>query len=99
MAQKAPFILTKRNDFQFVLEDDKKKIYTLPAASNLGFEEAQLMKNFGNEDTIPKQGEMVKEFILKYCPELEEKNLHDMEYYGILNAYIEFGQQENMGES
>lgn len=96
----ANFILRKREDFTFALEDAPDVIYTLPAASNLGFEEAQLMANFGDESTIVKQGEMVKTFILKHAPELEKKNLGDMEYYAILNAYIEHNQkQKTMGES
>jgi hypothetical protein len=93
----ANFTLRKHEDFTFVLEDDPKTVYTLPAASNLGFKEAQLMANFGDETTIEKQGELVKEFILKYAPELEDKGLGDMEYYAILNAYIEHNQNQKKG--
>ena len=95
----ADFTLKKRKDFTFALESDPKKTYTIPAASNLGFEEAQMMANFADGKTIVEQGERIKGFILKHVPELAEKGLCDMEYYEILNAYIEFGKKENLGES
>ena len=58
-----------------------------------------MMANFADGKTIVEQGGRIKEFILKHVPELADKGLCDMEYYEILNAYIEFGKKENLGES
>lgn len=97
----ANFTLRRQEDFTFDLEGDPKTVYTIPASSNLDFKDAQLIANFGSEKTLEKQGELVKEFILKYAPGLAEKGLSDMGYYAIITAYIEHSQAQNgtLGES
>ena len=69
------FTLKKRQRFQFALEEDPGKVYSLPPLSSLSFEDAQLMAKLGDETTIVKQGEKIKKFILGKCPELEGKGL------------------------
>ena len=97
--EKAAFTLKKRKDWSFALEDEPKKIYTLPALSGLSYEEAERMKKIGSIDNITEQGPLIKEFILSYAPELEEKDLGDMEYYEIFNAYGLSEGREKLGES
>lgn len=95
----ATFTLKKKVDFEFALEEEPKKVYRIPNVSKLSFAEAQLMASFGDQDTIVKQGTMVKDFILKYAPELKDKDLGDMEYYAIFGAYIKQAQDDGLGES
>ena len=98
----ANFTLKKKLDFEFTLEEEPEVIYKIPTVSKLSFEEAQLMAKFGDETTIVKQGKMIRDFVLKYAPGLEEKGLGDMEYYAIFAAYIKFAQDDQdsgMGES
>ena len=93
------FTLKKRQRFQFALEDDPDKVYSLPPLSSLSFEDAQLMSQLGDETTIITQGEKIKNFILSKCPELKNKGLEDMEYYEIFNAYGLSEGKGKLGES
>lgn len=95
----AAFTLKKRKDWSFALEDDPKKIYVLPALSGLSYEEAEKMKKIGSMTSITEQGPLIKEFILSYAPELAAKDLGDMEYYEIFNAYGLSEGREKLGES
>ena len=95
----ANFTLKKRKDWSFALEDDPKKIYTLPALSGLSYEEAEKMKKIGSMTDITEQGPLVKEFILSYAPDLNDKGLGDMEYYEIFNAYGLSEGKDKAGES
>lgn len=97
----ANFTLRKQQDFTFDLEGDPKTVYTIPVASNLNFKDAQLIANFDNEKTLERQGELVKEFILKYAPGLADKGLSEMGYYTIITEYIKYSQAQNgtLGES
>lgn len=96
---KTTFTLKRRTDWQFSLEDDPKKVYTLPALSGLSYEEADRMKKIGSMDKIAEQGPLIKAFILTYAPELEEMGLGDMEYYEIFNAYGLSEGKNKLGES
>ena len=93
------FTLKKRQRFQFALEEDPSKVYSLPPLSSLSFEDAQLMAKLGDETTIVKQGEKIKKFILGKCPELDGKGLEDLEFYEILNAYAMSEGKDKLGES
>ena len=42
------FTLKKRQRFQFALEEDPGKVYSLPPLSSLSFEDAQLMSKLGD---------------------------------------------------
>jgi len=95
----ATFTLKKRKDWSFALEDEPGKVYTLPALSGLSYEEADRMQKIGQLKDVTEQGPMIKAFILKYAPELEDKGLGDMEYYEIFNAYGMSEGREKMGES
>jgi hypothetical protein len=93
------FTLKKRRDFVFALEENPDKTYTIPALKSLSFEEAQAMTKIDAEDDIVKKGELIKAFILRHAPELEDLNLGGMEYFEIFNAYgLNEGNRE-MGES
>ena len=93
------FTLKKRKDWSFALEDDPKKVYTLPALSGLSYAEADRMKQIGSMTEIAEQGPLIKEFILSYAPELADKGLGDMEFYEIFNAYGLSEGKEKLGES
>jgi hypothetical protein len=93
------FTLKKRKDWSFALEDDPKKVYTLPALSGLSYAEADRMKQIGSMTEISEQGPLIKEFILSYAPELADKGLGDMEFYEIFNAYGLSEGKEKLGES
>lgn len=95
----AAFTLKKRKDWSFALEDDPKKVYTLPALSGLSYAEADRMKQIGSMTEISEQGPLIKEFILSYAPELADKGLGDMEFYEIFNAYGLSEGKEKLGES
>ena len=95
----ATFTLKKRRDWCFALEDDPKKVYTLPALSGLSYAEAERMKQIGSMTEITEQGPLIKEFILTYAPDLKDKGLGDMEFYEIFNAYGLSEGKEKLGES
>lgn len=95
----ADFVLKKRKDFVFALEDDPEKLYHLPALRSLSFEDAQAMTKIDDEKSIVKKGNLIRGFILKYAPELADKGISDMEYFEIFNAYgLDAGRSE-LGES
>lgn len=95
----ADFVLSKRRAFVFALEDDPEKTYTLPSVSSLGFEDAQLLVKIDETKDIVKRGNMIRDFILKYVPELKEKNLGGMEYFELYSAYGMNEGKAKMGES
>lgn len=93
------FTLKKPKVFRFALEDEPEKVYELPPLKSLGYEEAQIMADLGDETKISKQGPKIRKFILDHCPELEKKNIADMEYYEIFNAYAMSEGASKLGES
>lgn len=92
------FKLQRRTEFKFVLEDDQDKVYSLPSLKALSFEDGQMMTRIDAEDDITKKGGMVRDFILKYNPDLEKKGIADMEYFEIFNAYA-LREGKDLGES
>lgn len=95
----ADFTLKRHKDFIFALEDDPGKSYSLPYMGGLGFDDAEKMRKIGEEKSIVKQGALIKEFILKYAPDLKDKGLSDMEYFSIYNAYGLSEGNSKLGES
>ena len=83
----ADFIVRKRRDFVFALEDAQEQTFTLPALSSLGFEEAKLLTQINEEKDIVKKGGLVEKFLLTYAPALKDMGLSGMEYFEIYNAY------------
>ena len=71
----ADFIVRKRRDFVFAVEDAPEKTFTLPAISSLGFEDVKLVTKANEEEDIVKRGKLIQEFILKYAPGLAELGL------------------------
>ena len=99
MENNGTFTLRRRKNWIFVLEDEPEKEYFLPALSGLSYDEAEKMKKIGSMDNIVKQGPMIKEFILSYAPDLAKKDLGDMEYYEIFNAWGLSEGRNKLGES
>ena len=97
--EKVNFTLKRREPWTFNIAEEPGKIYILPALSGLSYEEADKMKEIGELKTVTEQGPMIKAFIMKYNPELEDKGVSDMEYYEIFNAYGLSEGKEKMGES
>lgn len=95
----ADFTLKRRKDFVFSLEDDPGKTYTLPALKSLSFEDAQIMTRIDEEKDLVKKGNLIRDFILKYAPDLEDADLGGMEYFEIFNAYGLNEGKEALGES
>ena len=95
----ADFIVRKRRDFVFAVEDAPDQTFTLPAISSLGFEDVKLVTKANEEEDIVKRGQLIKEFILKYAPGLEDLGLGGMEYFEIYNAYGLAMGKNQLGES
>ena len=95
----ADFIVRKRRDFVFALEDAPEQTFTLPALSSLGFEDAKLIVQVNEEKDIVRRGEIIRDFVLKYAPGLKDLQLGGMEYFEIYNAYRLAMGRNQMGES
>lgn len=95
----ADFIIRKRRDFVFALEDAQEQTFTLPALSSLGFEEAKLLTQINEEKDIVKKGGLIEEFLLKQAPALKDMGLSGMEYFEIYNAYGLAMGRNKLGES
>ena len=93
------FVLKNDPGWEFALEEDEKKVYTLPPLSKLDYKEAEMMRRIGNEDDIEKQGKAIKEFILRHVPELKDKDIGDMGYAAIFNEYALSQGRDKLGES
>lgn len=94
----ADFIVRKRRDFVFAVEDAPEKTFTLPAISSLGFEDVKLVTKANEEEDIVKRGKLIQEFILKYAPGLADLGLGGMEYFEIYNAYGLAMGRKQLGE-
>lgn len=95
----ADFIVRKRRDFVFAVEDAPEQTFTLPALSRLDFEDAKLISQVNEEGDIVQRGELIKGFILKHVPELKKLDLGGMEYFEIFNAYSLAMGRNQLGES
>lgn len=93
------FVLKNDPGWEFAMEEDEKKVYTLPPLSKLDYKEAEMMRRIGNEDDIEKQGKAIKEFILRHVPELKDKDIGDMGYAAIFNEYALSQGRDKLGES
>ena len=94
----ADFKLKKRIDFTFALEGEEETVYTLPSLKSLSFEAAKEMASIDDEKDLVKKGEMIRDFIQQSVPALAEKDLGDMEYLEIFNAYAMHEGEGNLGE-
>lgn len=93
----ADFVLKKRKDFVFEI-DGAKGQFTLPGRSSLSFDDVALFDRLRRtEADTTQRGNIIKEFILKYAPGLEELDLADMAYLDIMQAY-EIAQGRALGE-
>ena len=93
------FILKKRQDFLFALEDHEDKVYHLPALKSLGFEEAKKLVAIDDEKDLIKKGESIRDFMNGMVPDLKDAGISDMEYLEIFNAYAMSEGREALGES
>ena len=95
----ADFIVRKRSDFVFALEDMPEQTFTLPALSRLGFDDAKLISQINDEDDIVKRGKLIQDFVLKYAPGLKSVDVSGMEFFEIFNAYSLAMGRNKLGES
>ena len=95
----ADFILKKPTAFSFALEEDEKTVYTLPPLKGFSFEEGRRMADIDDEEDNIKKGEMIRAFILEKIPALADKDISDMQYIEIFNAYASFEGRKELGES
>ena len=95
----ADFVLKKRKDFTFALEDTPEKTFTIPALKSLSLEDAELMTKIDDEKKVTKKGTMIREFICRFAPELKEMNIGGMEWFEIFNAYALSQGGQDLGES
>lgn len=91
----ADFTLKKRRAFTFNLGDGKED-HSIPPASKLPFEEVVMFRSLKDAEDVETYAK-TREFVLKYCPELEGSDLGDLEYLEIFGAYVK--SQNDMGES
>ena len=91
----ADYIIKKRNAFRFAFEG-AEEVFELPPVSMLSFE---TVERFGKIKTmsLKEQGALCKEFVEEYAPELKNKQIGDMEYLYILQAYLK-SQEAEVGE-
>lgn len=94
----ADFVLKKRRYFEFALEEDTEKIYRIPVLKSLELEEIQNLTEIDDEKDLTKKGNLIREFVFRYAPELKEKNLAGMQFFDIFNAYATNNGKE-LGES
>lgn len=94
----ADFILSKRSDFVFAIEDAPEQTFTLPALSRIGFEDAALITQINAEDDIVKRGRLIEKFLLQYAPGLKGV-VSGMEFFEIFNAYSLAMGRNMLGES
>ena len=95
----ADFIVRKRRDFVFAVEDAPDKTFTLPDMSSLGFEDAKLLQQISDEKDIVEQGRLVESFLFKFVPGLKALGLSGMEHIAIYNAYGLAMGKNKLGES
>lgn len=95
----ADFVLKKRRDFTFALETNPEKTYTIPALKSLSLEDAELMTKIDAESSVAKKGKMIREFICRCNPELNDVGLGGMEWFEIFNAYALSQGEQDLGES
>lgn len=94
----ADYIVRKHRGFTFALEGCTD-VYTLPALSQLSFAEAEMMRKIDQAEDLEKRGKLVKEFVLKYAPALNDADIGDMEYFSIFNEYALSEGKAKLGES
>lgn len=95
----ADFIVRKRRDFVFALEDAPDKTFTLPDMYSFGFEDAKQITQIKDEEDIVERGKLVEAFLLKHAPGLKAMGLSGMEYFEIYNAYGLAMGRNKLGES
>ena len=95
----ADFIVRKRRDFVFAIEDAPEKTFTLPALSSLSFDDAGEIVRINDEADIVRRGELIRDFLLKHAPGLKSLGLSGMEYFEIYNAYSLAQGRNRLGES
>ena len=91
----ANYIVKKKQDFTFAMEENADKVYTLPAIGSLGVDDIVSFQRVSEVKDISEKLKECKSFILRHVPELAESDLGDMEYIGIFTAYA---NAQNLGE-
>ena len=90
----ADYVIKKRNAFRFAFEGSEE-VFELPPISMLSFD---TVEEFGKikDMSIKEQGELCKRFVNQYVPGIENREIGDMEYLYILQAYLK--SQSDLGE-
>lgn len=90
----ADYVIKKRNAFRFAFEGSEE-VFELPPISMLSFD---TVEEFGKikDMSIKEQGELCKRFVNQYVPGIEDREIGDMEYLYILQAYLK--SQSDLGE-
>lgn len=91
----ADFVLQKPKAFTFAMEEGGRE-YTLPPMARLTYEDIDIFAKIRDGGRNPgEQMILTKDFLLKYCPDLEKEDLGDVAYVQIFRAYSE--HQNNNG--
>ena len=90
----ADFVLQKPKAFTFAMEEGGRE-FTLPPMARLTYEDIDTFAKIRDGKNTGEQMILTKEFLLKYCPDLEKEDLGDVEYVQIFRAYSD--HQTNNG--
>lgn len=89
----ADFVLKRKPGFRFKIEgypeEGAEKVFTIPAPSQLSFEDVEKIRKLAETEDVRKHGAAMKSFLLSHCPELEKAINGEMEYMNIFNAYAD----------
>ena len=75
--ERKPYIITGRNGTE----------YQIPEPSCLDLDDAEALIEFNESKDAKRKGEICKQLILKYAPELVNENIGDVEYFMIFQDY------------
>lgn len=99
----ADFVLKRNPGFKFQIEgypeEGAEKVFTIPAPSQLSFEDVEKIRKLSETEDIRKHGASIRSFLLAHCPDLADAITGEMEYMNIFNAYAAATGGETAGES
>ena len=99
----ADFVLKRNPSFKFQIEgypeEGAEKVFTIPAPSQLSFDDVEKMRKISTTEDIRKHGAAIKDFLLTHCPGLDKAITGDMEYMNIFSAYADATKEPAAGES
>ena len=79
----ADFILKRNPGFKFSIEgypeEGAEKVFTIPAPSQLSFDDVEKIRKLSETEDIRKHGAAIKGFLLSHCPDLADAIDGEME--------------------